>query len=74
MSVSVRVSNEFFNHAKTVAPRNTRSANQQVEYWGKIGRLAEMYPEWNYSNLAEFLRGVTEDELEKVEQFDLESL
>ena len=44
MTKPVRISDEFYESAKVEAPLQTRSIAQQIEYWGKIGRLADANP------------------------------
>lgn len=44
--------------------------NMVIEYWSKIGRIAEENPEMNYSFIRELLIGLEELKYGKVEPYD----
>ena len=38
---TVRIEEEFYSHAETVAGISNRSASGQIEYWAKLGEAVE---------------------------------
>lgn len=48
MSHQVELSNEFWNAARRHAGLNGRSITAQIEYWSRIGRIAEDNPDHPY--------------------------
>lgn len=55
MPISVRLSNEIVNAAKTVGAVMHRSGASQIEFWAEIGKIAEENPELPYSFIKETL-------------------
>lgn len=55
MPISVRLSNEIVNAAKTVGAVMHRSDASQIEFWAEIGKIAEENPELPYSFIKETL-------------------
>ena len=55
-SNTIRLSDEVIKAAITYASINSRSIPKQIEYWAKIGRIAEENPDLPY----EFIKGVLE--------------
>ena len=54
MGQAVRLSEGMVNQAKSISKVFNRSLAGQIEYWAKIGRIAEENPEMNY----EFIKNV----------------
>lgn len=55
MSQSVKLSDELCEEAKRYAALFSRSVPKQIEYWSRIGKLAEENPELPYSFIREML-------------------
>ena len=60
VSNAVRLSDEIIKAAITYASLNSRSVPKQIEYWAKIGRIAEENPDLPY----DFIKGVLEAKCE----------
>jgi hypothetical protein len=54
MDHTVQLSEEFWKDVRRHANLNSRSITDQVEYWSRIGRIAEENPDLPYG----FIRGV----------------
>jgi predicted transcriptional regulator len=55
MPVSVRLSDEIVSNAKIMAAVMNRSSAGQIEYWAKIGKIAEENPDLPYSFIKQSL-------------------
>ena len=60
MSHAVRISEDLFVKAKTKAFALHRSVAGQIEYWSKVGRVAEENPELPFSMIQDLLIGLEE--------------
>ena len=60
MSTAVRISEKLMNEAKILAKVKNRSVTGQIEYWAKIGKIAEDNPDLPYSLIKEILIGLEE--------------
>lgn len=60
MSVAVRLSEEVVNDAQKYAALNLRSVPKQIEYWYRLGKIADENPDLPL----EFIKGVLEGKLE----------
>ncbi|OGB66030.1 MAG: hypothetical protein A2Y94_14640 [Caldithrix sp. RBG_13_44_9] len=58
MSSAIRVSDLLVKEAKLRSKIENRSLTGQIEYWAKIGKMAEENPDLSYSLLREILIGV----------------
>jgi len=58
MSSAVRISDILVKEAKIRSKVENRSVTGQIEYWAKIGKMAEENPDLPYSLLREILIGV----------------
>lgn len=56
MAVSVKLSDETVDCAREQAQVFQRTLGGQVDYWAKIGRLAELYPGLNFDYLQKLMR------------------
>ena len=56
----VRLSEEIMKAANTYAQINSRSVPKQIEYWVKIGKIAEENPDLPF----QFIKGVIEGKYE----------
>jgi len=58
MSTAVRISEKLAREAKTQSKVENRSLTGQIEFWAKIGKMAEENPDMPYSLLRELLIGI----------------
>lgn len=58
MSTAVRISNTLVKEAKINSKVENRSITGQIEYWAKIGKIAEENPELPFSFIKEILLGL----------------
>jgi hypothetical protein len=65
MSTAVRISDKLMNEAKIFAKVKNRSMTGQIEYWAKIGKIAEDNPDLPYNLIKEILIGLEELEAGK---------
>ena len=54
MSQPVKLSEPLLKDARRVASVNSRSVPKQIEYWARIGKVAEENPDLPYS----FIKGI----------------
>lgn len=69
MSNAVRISEELLKEAKLISKIENRSITGQIEYWAKIGKIAEENPDLTYSLIKEILIGVRELEQGKMTEY-----
>lgn len=70
MSTAVRLSNELTDQAKIQAQAFNRSIAGQIEFWSKIGKIAEENPDMTYSFIKDLLIGKEEVKAGKVEPYN----
>ena len=58
MSTAVRISGKLVREAKIQSKVENRSLTGQIEFWAKIGKMAEENPDIPYSLLRELLIGI----------------
>lgn len=66
MSQSIKLSEELLEDARRHAQLFSRSVPKQIEYWSRIGKLAEENPDLPYGFIREILlsqRSAEEDSL-----------
>ncbi|MGB1011058.1 MAG: TA system antitoxin ParD family protein [Thiolinea sp.] len=56
MSISVKLSDETVESARSQARIFQRTLGGQVDYWAKIGKLAEQYPGLTFEYLQKLMR------------------
>ena len=71
-TVSIRVSEELYKKARMASTPNTRSINQQVEHWSKIGRIAEANPDLTFHVIKDFLMGKADEEAGLIDDYIFE--
>ena len=67
MSTVIRISEELAKEAKSRSIVEKRSLTGQVEYWARIGRIAEENPDLPYSFVRELLLAREESKYDKEE-------
>ena len=55
MSISIKLSDELVDQARRYGSVFHRSPPKQIEYWSRIGRIAEENPELSYAFIKEIL-------------------
>ena len=60
MASAVRISDKLVDEAKLYSKVENRSVTGQIEYWAKIGKIAEENPELTFSLIKEILMGLEE--------------
>lgn len=55
MSTSIKLSDELIAEARRYGAIYSRSTPKQVEYWSRIGKIAEENPDLPYSFIQEIL-------------------
>ncbi len=60
MSIAIKLSDELAQDAKLYAAVNHRSVPKQIEYWSRIGKLAEANPDLPFSFIQETLLAIEE--------------
>jgi hypothetical protein len=58
--IAVRISDDLVQEAKLYAQIDMRSLTGQIEYWARIGKLAEENPDLNFRLIREILIGLAE--------------
>lgn len=62
MAVSVKLSDEIVAEAKIISQVLNRSIADQIEYWAKIGKIAEENPDLTYDFIKKLLLAEQEAE------------
>ena len=61
MSINVKLSEGLVDQAKRCAQIQHRSVPKQIEYWSKIGKIAEENPDLPFAMIREILVADQED-------------
>lgn len=67
MGIAVNLDKNLINIAKSYAAAEHRSVSKQIEYWAKIGRIAEENRDLNYDVIKEILLGLADTEDKNIE-------
>ncbi|MCP3659676.1 MAG: hypothetical protein GY830_04880 [Bacteroidetes bacterium] len=70
MSQAVKLSSKIIDQARVVSKALNRSLAGQIEYWAKIGKIAEENPEMNYEFIKNIL--ISKQEINKGKLFNYE--
>ncbi len=65
-STAIKLPDELIDEAKRYGEAFSRSVPKQIEYWSRIGRIAEDNPDLSYSFIKEILLGKNEAAAEKL--------
>lgn len=55
MAATIKLSNELINEARRYGEVYSRSVPKQIEYWSRIGKIAEENPDLSYSFIKDIL-------------------
>lgn len=69
MSVAVKLSNKLIEQAKHHAHIYHRSIPKQIEYWFRIGKIAEENPDLSYSFIKDILFALEEVNDKNLEEY-----
>ena len=58
MSIAVRISDKLVHEAKVQSKVENRSITGQIEYWAKIGKIAEENPDLPYHLIKDIMIGL----------------
>ncbi|MBL1242442.1 MAG: hypothetical protein COB13_011375 [OCS116 cluster bacterium] len=72
MSATIKLSDELINDAKRYAIAYSRSAPKQIEYWSKIGKIAEENPDLTYNFIKDMLLAKAELAAGMVEPYEFD--
>lgn len=73
MSTTVRLSDTMIHEAQVFGRIYNRSAPKQIEYWSKIGKIAEENPDMTFEDIRTLLIALEEKKLGLVEEFKFSS-
>ena len=59
-STAIKIDNNIVDQAKTYGKAESRSATKQVEYWAKIGKIAQDNPDLTYDDITDILLGMAQ--------------
>jgi hypothetical protein len=71
MPTAVRISDDLVKSARKVSKVENRSVTGQIEYWAKIGQIAEENPEMSYKLIKEILLGLNDIETGEFSDYQL---
>ena len=73
MAQSVRLPDLLVKQAKSVGIVMSRSGAGQIEYWAKIGKIAEENPELSYSFIRDSLMAKAEIENGLIDDYEFDN-
>ena len=65
--ISIEINEDLVNTAKNISKNQNRSIQNQIEYWARIGKIAEENPELSYNVIHNILIG-----REQIQKNDIE--
>jgi hypothetical protein len=71
MPTAVRISDDLVKSARKVSKVENRSVTGQIEYWAKIGQIAEENPDMSYKLIKEILLGLNDIETGEFSEYQL---
>lgn len=69
MATSIRLDDSFVEQVRIHADAESRSIPKQIEYWAKIGRIAEDNPDLTFNFISETLLAQSEVSKNKVMRY-----
>ena len=69
MASTVKLSQSIIDEARIISKVFNRSVAGQIEYWAKIGRIAEENPDLNYELIKDILIAQQEADVGKLEPY-----
>jgi ParD-like antitoxin of type II bacterial toxin-antitoxin system len=74
MAVSVKLLDDMVTNAKAMSRALNRSVAGQIEYWAKIGKIAEENPDLSYDSIKQLLIAREEAKLKNLKPYEFDSL
>jgi hypothetical protein len=71
MPTAVRISDDLIKSARKVSKVENRSLTGQIEYWAKIGQIAEENPDLSYKLIKDILLGLKDLETGEFSEYQL---
>ena len=72
MAKAIKLSDELVVDAATHAKAQHRSTPRQIEYWARIGKLADENPDLTLGFVKDILTGLEENEAGDVSEYQFE--
>jgi len=72
MAKSVKLSEDIVSEAKVMSKAFNRSVAGQIEYWAKIGKIAEENPDLTYEFIKKIIISKQEAQAGKLEEYTFE--
>ncbi len=69
MARAIKLSDKLVTDATTHGNAQHRSAPRQIEYWARIGKLADENPDLSLGFIKDILTGIQEDEAGDVSEY-----
>lgn len=57
-TTAIKIDHEMVNAARVHGTAMNRSATKQVEFWARIGKIAEENPDLNFNDIKDLLIGL----------------
>jgi len=73
MTTTIRLSDSIVHDAQIFGKLYNRSVPKQIEFWSRIGKIAEANPEMSYNEIHEILFALEEKNVGDVEEFKFSS-
>lgn len=73
MSITIKLSDELIHEARRYGEVYSRSVPKQIEYWSRIGKIAEENPDLSYSFIKDILLAQQEAKDEKLSPYNFGS-
>jgi hypothetical protein len=71
MPTAVRISDALIKSARKISKVENRSLTGQIEYWAKIGQIAEENPDMSYRLIKDILLGLKDLESGEFSEYQL---
>ena len=72
MSHAIKLSDDIFYEAQRHVKVEIRSVPKQIEYWSRIGKIAEENPDLNYRMIKEMLLSLEDVDSGDVSEYKLD--
>jgi hypothetical protein len=73
MTTTIRISDTIVHDAQIYGKIYNRSAPKQIEFWSRIGKIAEENPDMSYDEIRAILFSLEEKNVGDVEEFKFSS-
>lgn len=69
---AIRLDEKIIRAAKIAAVAQNRSVPKQIEYWTRVGRIAQENPDWTFDVIQGILQGMADLDTGDVEPYAFE--